>query len=61
VLKAIGQQAPASLRFGLGRFNSEAEIATAAARVVAAVDRLRIRAGDHPGLHHQPALAGSDN
>lgn len=55
VLKAIGQQAPASLRFGLGRFNSREEIATAAARVVAAVGRLRIHAGDHPGLHHEPA------
>jgi cysteine desulfurase len=55
VLKAIGQQAPASLRFGLGRFNTEAEIATAAKSVVAAVGRLRGRAGDHPGLHHEPA------
>lgn len=54
VLKAIGQQAPASLRFGLGRFNTEAEIATAVVQVVAAVDRLRGQAGDHPGFHHQP-------
>lgn len=55
VLKAIGQQTPASLRFGLGRFNTEAEIATAAECVVATVGRLRGRAGDHPGFHHQPA------
>lgn len=61
VLKAIGQQAPASLRFGLGRFNTQEEIETAAARVVAAVGRLRSRAGDHPGFHHEPALTGSDN
>ena len=54
VLKAIGQQAPASLRFGLGRFNTEAEIATAVVQVVAAVGRLRGQAGDHPGFHHQP-------
>ncbi len=61
VLKAIGQQAPASLRFGLGRFNTREQIDIAAARVVAVVDHLRRRAGDHPGLHHQPALAGSEN
>ncbi|MBI2504943.1 MAG: aminotransferase class V-fold PLP-dependent enzyme [Candidatus Latescibacteria bacterium] len=61
VLKAIGQQAPASLRFGLGRFNTEAEIETAAVRVVAEVSRLRGRAGDHPALHHEPALTGSKN
>jgi cysteine desulfurase len=61
VLKAIGQEAPASLRFGLGRFTTRVEIDTAAARVVAAVKQLRSRADEHPGLHHQPALAGSDN
>ena len=61
VLKAIGQRVPASLRFGLGRFNTQEEIDIAAARVVAAVGRLRSRAGEHPGLHHEPALAGSDN
>lgn len=54
VLKAIGQQAPASLRFGLGRFNTDTEIATAVVQVVAAVGRLRGQAGDHPGFHHQP-------
>ena len=54
VRKAIGQQAPASLRFGLGRFNTDTEIATAVVQVVAAVGRLRGQAGDHPGFHHQP-------
>lgn len=61
VLKAVGQEAAASLRFGLGRFTTQAEIDIAAARVVAAVQDLRRRAGEHPGLHHQPALTGSDN
>jgi cysteine desulfurase len=61
VLKAIGQQLPASLRFGLGRFNTEAEMETAAVRVVAEVGRLRGRAGDHPGFHQEPALAGGNN
>lgn len=44
VLRAIGvpdKLANASLRFGLGRFNTEQEIDYAVERVVAAVDRLR--------------------
>jgi len=44
VLKAVGldpARAGSSLRFGLGRFNTEAEIDAAAAAVVAAVRRLR--------------------
>ncbi|MBM3279476.1 MAG: aminotransferase class V-fold PLP-dependent enzyme [Candidatus Handelsmanbacteria bacterium] len=61
VLKAIGQSLPASLRFGLGRFNTEIEIDTAADLVAAAVGRLRARAGEHPGFHRRPGLAGSDN
>lgn len=44
VLKAIGQQAPASLRFGLGRFTTAAEIAYTAGRVVEEVRRLRATA-----------------
>ena len=52
VLRAIGlsgQLARASLRFGLGRFNTAAEIDTAAKRIAAAVRKLR-------GL--SPAAAG---
>jgi cysteine desulfurase len=44
VLKALGltdDQARSSLRFGLGRFNTEADVAFAAERVVNAVRRLR--------------------
>jgi cysteine desulfurase len=44
VLRAIGvndELAHSSIRFGLGRFNTEEEIDTAAARVVAEVRRLR--------------------
>jgi cysteine desulfurase len=44
VLKAIGltdEQANSSLRFGIGRFNSEAEIDYAAARVIDTVKKLR--------------------
>lgn len=44
VLRAIGlsdRQAQGSLRFGIGRFNTEAEIDRAAERVVAEVRRLR--------------------
>jgi len=61
VLKAIGQSLPASLRFGLGRFNTEIEIDTAADLVAAVVGRLRARAGEHPGFHRGPGLTGSDN
>lgn len=46
VLAAIGvpsELARGSLRFGLGRFNTPAEIESAAAQVVAAVRRLRAR------------------
>jgi cysteine desulfurase len=44
VLKAMGipdDEAQASLRFGIGRFNTEAEIAYAAGRVIDAVKQLR--------------------
>lgn len=48
VLRAIGlsdEAARASLRFGIGRFNTEAEIETAIAQIVAAVTQLRQAAG----------------
>ena len=44
VLKAMGlsqQQAKSSLRFSLGRFNTQEEIETAAEMVVSAVQKLR--------------------
>ncbi len=44
VLRAMGlgdDLAATSIRFGLGRFNTEAEVDTVAAQVIAAVDRLR--------------------
>lgn len=48
VLRAIGmtdEAARASLRFGIGRFNTEAEIETAIAQIVMAVSHLRQAAG----------------
>ena len=48
VLRAIGlsdDAARASLRFGIGRFNTEAEIETAIAQIVMAVGHLRQAAG----------------
>lgn len=41
--------AESTLRFGVGRFTTESEIATAVARVVAEVDRLRAVAAGAPG------------
>jgi cysteine desulfurase len=48
VLRAIGLSddlSRASLRFGIGRFNTEADIEAAIAQIVAAVSRLRQQAG----------------
>jgi len=53
VLKALGQGdeiAHSSIRFGLGRFTTEAEVATVARRVSTEVRRLR-------GLSVQYAMA----
>jgi cysteine desulfurase len=41
VLEAIGQHASASIRFGLGRTTTEADIDAAAARVIKVVRSLR--------------------
>lgn len=48
VLRAVGQSdelSRASLRFGIGRFNTEADIETAIAQIVTAVTHLRLAAG----------------
>jgi cysteine desulfurase len=50
VLRALGQGddlARSSIRFGLGRFSTEAEVDTVAARVVAEVRRLRSLSADY--------------
>ena len=44
VLEAIGQHASASIRFGLGRMTTEADVDTAAARLVKVVRSLRSNA-----------------
>lgn len=44
VLEAIGQHASASVRFGLGRMTTEADVDTAAARLVKVVQSLRANA-----------------
>ncbi len=48
VLRAVGQSdelSRASLRFGIGRFNTEADIETAVTQIVTAVTHLRLAAG----------------
>lgn len=45
VLEAIGQHASASIRFGLGRMTTEADVDTAAARLVKVIRSLRANAG----------------
>jgi len=61
VLRAIGvsaEMAHASVRFGIGRFNTEDEIDRAAAHVVETVSRLREMAGSRAGRRQRVAQAG---
>ncbi len=56
VLRAIGQEAPASLRFGLGRFTTAQEVDYTAGRVVEEVRRLRALAAF--GLRKEERVPG---
>ncbi len=61
VLRAIGvsaELAHASIRFGVGRFNTEEEIDRAAAHVVETVARLREMAGSRSARRQRVAPAG---
>lgn len=59
ILKAIqlpAEYAQATIRFGLGRFNTEAEMGVAATCLIDAVNRLRNQ-NDEKGRKHRTALA----